>query len=217
MEDINKNDIIVSNLELKRDEHLLVSFQELYKFSDNSSGSLYNVIDNSFYNSFNPLETITGQNLQLENYVYYYQVQLKFRGDGIIPNTVTIKYNNKVITDDGIGNLFDDNTKIGNVFYSSGIFCITDVNYGSITSFPVELEYSRFVYFRSETINIHIDANKYTNSSNSTFFQSDAPNPFLTKIYLMNDLYEVVGIAQINYPIEITNDMIISLDLISTY
>lgn len=214
MEYFKSTNVQINHLSLKRDETITnVPFDEY----SHTTASYY-MVSSSFYGAF-PLETVQNQTLVLNtSSIIVYQPPLNMRGDSIVPSTIEITTDNFNLIDDGNGNLFDDFnlTFVGNVFYNTGLFVISNLDYNELLNGNSTIFYKRFANFIENKYIVDIEEKKYTFSINPTFKDSDAQNPFLTKILLYNSLNEVIAVGTLNRPVELDTNITIILDLIQT-
>lgn len=206
-----------------------VEFQKYF-----SSESMFRYVYTSFY-SGSALEYIPEQNLEefdITGSFVYYQIPLRKRGYDIKRNTFSITVDNQYyLDDDGFGNLYERGTTkfVGNVFYNIGVINILNtgsfedsiINFQDLDnpSYEKDIYFVRDMKFIEERIHVSIDSDAYTYSTNPTFQytgNNDAPYPFLTKIILYNDDNEIVAVASLSRPVELSTDVFVVLDMLET-
>jgi hypothetical protein len=213
-------------------KRILVGDVEFQKYF--SSESMFRYVYTSFY-SGSALEYIPEQNLDefdVTGSFVYYQVPLNKRGYDIKRNTFSITVNNNYyIDDDGFGNLYERGTTkfVGNVFYNIGIVNIlntgsfenSSINFQDldVSIYEKNITFVRDMKFIEERIHVSIDSDAYTYSTNPTFQFTgfrDAPFPYLTKIILYNDDNEIIAVASLSRPVELSTDVFLVLDMLET-
>lgn len=221
---LDTKDIIQRQVEVPKKEQINnVPFQEFLKNSIENEG--FETIKSSFYSSKFSLEQIPTQqkiDLDQENSIVYYQIPYTLRSNGVIPNTFTIEYaSGDELVDDGNGNLVNENEEIiGNIFYNSGVIIVkgsgsfdSTTPYNSIKDDNSIIFYDRNTFFLKEQYFVKIPEGKFSNTSNTTFKNSESEYPFFTKIVLLNDENEPILVATINKPIPTDQSSLVVIDV----
>jgi hypothetical protein len=145
-------------------------------------------------------------------------------GDSIKPGTFAFSSSAYYIYDDKIGNLFDEQTAIGNIFYSHGLAIIT--NEASIVSIlatlPYNLSYKNIHVITENNIVCNVKSNEFNlsynpsllndlgdlNSGVEDYATGSIFTPYATSVGLFNDKDELLVIAKLAkpYPLSKNND-----------
>jgi len=85
-------------------------------------------------------------------------------GDKVLPNHFQLSSSAYNITDDGYGNLYDNNTHVGNLFYAHGLGIITNQDYQMIFPLPPIAKNNYGSFLTTDTKTISASLNDYARS-----------------------------------------------------
>jgi len=201
-----------------------------YQFLSASVGSsFHSYVNNLFYTSrgFNVEEYTEQQSIFTspidENFNLIFTGSSIQIGEGIIPTTYQITYDNTyILTDDGKGNIFHNDKLLGNIFYEHGVAILDDTETFSGSVVPlsdvytnnnlVEVNFTKRNSIIKTRINFYYDNGKYNLGSSNTTFDKTVHIPYITKIVLYNTKNEVVMVAKLSKPISTVNDLYFILE-----
>jgi hypothetical protein len=72
-------------------------------------------------------------------------------GNKVLPYNFVLSSSAYYVTDDGVGNLYDNSTHIGNIFYAHGYAVITNQDYQLMFPLPPLAKYKRVVFFDTDS------------------------------------------------------------------
>lgn len=197
-----------------------------------TSGSYYNYVESSFSVSGSRTLNTDGEGI-------IYSIPRKLFGINLEPTSVQISssFNSGtfplgfILTDDGEGNLINNNTKVGNIIYTHGQIIVTSYNHYLHLSASEATDIGPNIKFRSNqpiytyTYNLKISDYEYNHTLNpsaqtgvtslqysgSRFAQpsgqyadnvtGSAFQPYITAVGLYNDSDQLIAVAKLAQPL----------------
>lgn len=147
------------------------------------------------------------------------KVSNTYFGEEIKKDSIQLTIGDYTVTDDSNGNLYVDNTLVGNVFYALGILVITYCNVETtlsdtllnFTEFTLQFNSSLSLYETQIRCKVEVDElNNVTNPSVMNedrsdyidYYKSEEFRPFITTIGLYDENNQLVAIGKLSRPIQ---------------
>lgn len=143
-------------------------------------------------------------------------ISQNYYGDNIKHGTFVLSSSNYYITDDKLGNLYNENNHVGNIFYSHGLIIFTDSSIISNVrgTYPYNLSYSNVYKIIENNISCVIKDYEFNLSYNPSLLTDPSDlkstlqdyttgsffSPYITSIGLYNDNNELLLIAKLSKP-----------------
>lgn len=178
----------------------------------------------NLYNTFSPF-TVTQS---LSSSAVVVSIGNAYIGETIRPGSITIESASVLVSDDGVGNLYDGTTFVGNAFYPQGLIVITSANYQTLVSSGSEfvLNYKSTVTINERSVLFNIVPSEFnmtfnpsaTNPTSSLpdypyqgFVTSESFSPYITTIGLYDDNFNLLAVAKFAKPLKKSTDIPMSI------
>jgi len=147
----------------------------------------------------------------------------EYIGEGIRPGSITITAGSASVADDGLGNLYDGTSFVGNAFYPLGIIVITSPSYQALMSGST-INFKSTVTINENNVLLNIVPSEYNLTFNPSaakldassslydypyqdFIQSESFSPYITTIGLYDDKFNLVAVAKLAKPLKKSLDI----------